>query len=285
MTTATRIRACKWITGLLIGVALTTPDQALAGKGASYQSIANAIATGNRDSIVSEIERSETLPCAPCIDLVKPLIDHDDAAVRDVAAWWLGGRAVRDKIRDEMYARLSGTDSVKARNAAEVLGRFGHPAALMPLEIAIHDDTLSEEARAASATAVGRIGDYRGKAVLEAAMTSESAAVRQAAAKGAREIRGNLEGVALLELLHDDDEAVVREAALSVGAVRELSGVADLIDVVSDVNLSATTRKHAAWALGKLGDGNARDALRSIVEGDRDMIVRGAARAALNTLR
>lgn len=281
MTTASR----TWISALTLGLALALPTQALAGKGASYQSIANAIATGNRDSIIAEIERSETLPCAPCIDLVTPLVDHDDAAVRDVAAWWLADRAIRDQIRDQMYERLNGNDSIKARNAAEVLGRFGHPEALMPLEIAIHDDSLSEEARAAAAAAVGRIGDYRGKAILEAAMTSESAAVRQAAARGAREIRGNLEGVALLGLLHDDDEDVVREAVLSVGAVREKSAVADLIDVVSDVNLSPSTRKHAAWALAKLGDGKARDALRAVVDGDPNMIVRGAARAALNTLR
>lgn len=275
----------RFVLALALLGAMAIPATALAGKGASYQSIKNAIATGNRDSIVAEIERSEKLPCAPCLDLVLPLIDSDDAAVRDVAAWWLSKRAIREQIRDDMFTRLSSGNSIAARNAAEVLGRFKHPDALLPLEGAIHDDALSDEARAAAATAIATIGHIEGKQILEGAVTSESAPVRAAAAKGLRGIRGNNDAVAVVELLADDDELVVREAAVTVGALRETSGIADLADVVQDASFSVAVRKDAAWALGKIGDGSARDVLQSVVENDDSMLVRGAARAALANLR
>lgn len=261
------------------------PQVAEAGKGSSYQSIRNAISSNNRDTILAELERAEKLPCGPCIDLVVPLIDHDDVAVRDVAAWWLSKRAIRDSVRDQMFERLQGSDSIAARNAAEVLGRFMHPDALMPLELAIHDDSLSEEARAAAATAIATIGDFRGKAVLEAAITSESAAVREASARALRGIRGNVDAVVVVELLDDEEESVVREAVLTVGALRESSGVGALSDVVRDNTLSASVRRDAAWALGKIGDGAARDVLTSVERDDSSMLVRGAARAALQSLR
>lgn len=261
------------------------PSEAAAGKGASYQSISNAIRSNNRDTVIAEIERAEKLPCGPCIDLILPLVDHEDAAVRDVAAWWLAKRAIRDKVRDDMFARLVGSDSIAARNAAEVLGRFMHPDALMPLELAIHDDRLSEEARAAAATAVSTIGDFRGKEVLEAALTSESAVVREAAARGLRGIRGNVEATVVVDLLGDEVEAVVREAVLTVGALREVAAVDTLTGTVRDATLSPTVRRDAAWALGKIGDGRARDVLQTVEKSDDSMLVRGAARAALNSLR
>lgn len=273
------------VLGLALALGALLPQVAEAGKGSSYQSIRNAIGSNNRDTILAEIERAEKLPCAPCFELVMPLVDHADPAVRDVAAWWISKRAIREQVRDDMFARLQGSDSVAARNAAEVLGRFMHPDALMPLELAIHDDALSEEARAAAATAVGTIGDFRGKDVLEGAVTSESAAVRAAAAKSLREIRGNVDAVAVVELLSDEEESVVREAVLTVGALREAAGLGALSDVVRDNTLSASVRRDAAWALGKLGDGAAREVLTTVSREDKSMLVRGAARAALQTLR
>ncbi|HET6583308.1 MAG TPA: HEAT repeat domain-containing protein [Nannocystaceae bacterium] len=267
----------------LVGAALLLPATAFAGKGASYTTIKRAIATNNRDSIVAEIERAEKLPCAPCMDLVLPLIDHANPDVRDVAAWWLSKRAARTAVRDDMFERLTGTDSTAARNAAEVLGRFMHPDALMPLELAIHDDSLSDEARAAAAVAVGSIGDYRGKAVLEAALTSESAAVRAAAAKGLRNIRGNVDAIAVVELLSDDDDTVIMEAVLTLGAVREVGAAADLGDIVTDTTLPVAVRKHAAWAMGRTGGDVA--VLRAVADDDPSMLVRGAARAALQSLK
>ncbi len=278
-----RVRAAVF--GSILAVSLTFGGAALAGKGASYASIQNAINSGNPASIVGEIERAEKLPCGSCIDLVRPLIDHENARVRDVAAWWLAKRAIRLQVRDEMFERLAGTDTIRARNAAEVLGRFAHPDALMPLEIAMHEDALGDEARAAAATAIGAIGHPAGKAMLEAALDSESAAVRAAAAAALRNIRGNTDGAALVDVLSDPDDRVVLEAARTLGAVRESLAVEALSAVVEDESRPVFVRRDAAWALGKIGDGAARDVLERVVAEDPDMLVRGAARSALSALR
>jgi HEAT repeat protein len=272
------------LTTLTLGATLALPLPALAGKGASYASIKNAISSGNPDSIVAEIERAEKLPCGSCIDLVKPLIDADDARLRDVAAWWLAKRAIRDQVRDEMFVRLQSGDSESARNAAEVLGRFAHPDALMGLEIAVHDANLSGEARAAAATAIGSIGHYAGKAMLEGALTSEAAPVREAAARALREIRGNVDAALVVDLLSDESDSVALEAARTVGALREQTAVEGLAALVTDQSRDALVRRDAAWALGKIGDGAARDVLRSVSEEDPSMLVRGAARSAHGSL-
>jgi HEAT repeat protein len=265
--------------------ALAAPSIAQAGKGASYLSIKSAIGSGSVDAMIGEIERAEKLPCSSCIDLVQPLIDHDSARVRDVAAWWLAKRAVRSRVRDEMFTRLTAGDTTSARNAAEVLGRFMHPDALLPLEAAIHDGSLGPDARVAAATAIGTIGAPDGKAILEGALTSEAAPVRAAAAAALRHIRGNVDAVALVPLLSDGDDAVVQQSALTSGAMREPAAVGALADVVSDVSHDVGTRKAAAWALGKIGDRSARDVLEAVADGDPDMLVRGAARVALRDLR
>ena len=264
--------------------ALLVPSPAYAGTGATYSSIKNAINTGAADTIISEIERAEKLPCGSCVALIEPLIDSKDARIRDAAAWWLAKRAVRNRVKEDMFDRLQSGDSISARNAAEVLGRFAHPDALMALEIAMHDDTLDSEARAAAATAIGSIGDYRGKAILEAALTSGSADVRQASAKALRDIRGNIDAVALVPLLGDGNDLVVHQAALTIGKLKEAAGVGDLLTVVQDDTRPDIVRKHAAWALGMIGDGSAKDVLKLVAADDNSMLVRGAARSAYNAL-
>lgn len=272
------------LASLLVAAALSIPSVASAGKGASYLSIRSAVTSGSVDAIVAEIERAEKLPCGSCIDLVTPLIDHDSARVRDVAAWWLAKRAVRSRVRDDMFVRLSSGDTVSARNAAEVLGRFMHPDALLPLETAVHDASLGEEARVAATAALGTIGVPESKAILEGALTSESAKVRAAAATALRDVRGNVDAVALVPLLADAHEAVVHQSALTAGAMHEAAAVDGLMQVVGDLGHEPSTRKAAAWALGKIGDAAARDVLSAVADDDPDMLVRGAARVALRDL-
>src|SRR5438045_8929663 len=76
-----------------------TAAPALGGRGASVRAISTAIASGSTDAIKAELERAETLPCAGCIDLVTPLIDHEDAGVRQVAAWFLVRRGIGRDIQ------------------------------------------------------------------------------------------------------------------------------------------------------------------------------------------
>src|SRR5215831_4074280 len=135
----------------ILGAAAT----AEAGHGGSPSAIQNAIAANSVDSIQAELERAEYLVCAACTDMVLPLVDHLDYRVRKVAAWWLVRRASSREVYVAMLNRLSQPDSVKARNAADVLGEFGFPSAVPALGAALSNPIFSGEARAAMARALG----------------------------------------------------------------------------------------------------------------------------------
>src|SRR5262245_8378224 len=112
------------VTMLALGVAAAsmTTATALAGRGSSPGAIRSAISSDSVDAISSELERAEHLVCPSCVPMVRPLVDHPDARVRQVAAWWLSRRGLRSALTQEMAARLTQNDSLKARNAADVLG-------------------------------------------------------------------------------------------------------------------------------------------------------------------
>jgi len=86
-----------------VGVAST----AQAGRGGSPEKIASAIHSGSADAIAAELEQSEYLVCAVCVDYVTPLIDDANPKVRQVAAWWLARRGVTRQIFTDMLWRLS----------------------------------------------------------------------------------------------------------------------------------------------------------------------------------
>src|SRR5262245_34784693 len=94
---------------------LALAGTASAGRGGSPGAIRNAIASGSIDAIAAELERAENLVCGACVDMVKPLVDHPEFKVRQVAAWWLARRAVARTVRVEMLTRLSQPDSTAAR--------------------------------------------------------------------------------------------------------------------------------------------------------------------------
>src|SRR4051812_4679232 len=116
------------ITGTVLVLALLS-SPALAGRGSSPGAIQSAIASNSVDAIASELERAEHLVCPSCVGLVRPLLDHQDRRVRQVAAWWLARRGLVGDLYETMTARLGGDDAVAARNAADVLGGLRLPRA------------------------------------------------------------------------------------------------------------------------------------------------------------
>jgi HEAT repeat protein len=261
----------------------------LAGRGSSPGAIRNAITSGSVDAISSELERAEHLVCPACVPLVRPLLDHPDRGVRQVAAWWLVRRGLGRDLLAVMTERLSGGDALAARNAADVLAELRLPEAVAPLGAAVGDPTLALDARLAAVRALGAIGAESALAPLGRALASSEAPVRAAAVAGLREVRGFRDPSAAVPLLGDADESVRAQAALTVGATRDMAagtaGVAALVKLVSS-DPSARVRKKAAWALGEIGAPSslAGPALARAARDDRDPLVRSLAGAAQTRL-
>jgi HEAT repeat protein len=270
---------------LLIASVLLSTSTALAGRGASPKLIQSAIASGSADAIKAELERAETLPCAACVDLVMPLIDHQDPSVREVAAWWLVRRSVRASVQQQMFARLADVDSIKARNAADVLGEMQRPESIAPLSAALNNSALNAEARAHVALALGHIGELSAQSALQGALTSQDAEVRAASLQALRALRHFTNAAVAVPLLSDGNEAVRIQAIYTLGMLRSnasIDGLTSLLQSDSSINV----RKKAAWALGEIGAAaqSAAPALLQASQSDASPLVRSLAAAALNKL-
>jgi HEAT repeat protein len=278
----------KILVGAFAVGALLVGATAQAGRGGSYGNIKSAINSGSVDAIVGEIERAEHLVCLSCVDIVRPLIDHPSEKVRDVAAWWLVKRGVMLELRDEMTARLTvGQDPIAARNAADVLAGFRDPAGL-PALASYLAKPLDEESARHAARAIGVIGHPQGLPALKVGMQSTMAGVRVASLQAVRNLRAPvgqrapISADVVTPMLADPDPAVRREAAYTLGWLRDKSAVAQLAPMVTG-DASAIVRKAAAWALGRIGvagDSTATAALTAALN-DADPLVRSIARGAL----
>jgi HEAT repeat protein len=279
---------------VLVTALLSLATPALAGRGSSPGAIQSAIASGSVDAIQSELERAEHLVCPQCVRLVRPLLDHQDRRVRQVAAWWLGRRGLQSDLYDSMSVRLMGSDPVAARNAADVLGGLRMRLALQPLGVLVSDDGRDPQARGAAARALGAIGDLAALPMLGKALAASDATVRAAALESMRELRNFQDPSLAVPLLSDGDEDVRVQAIYTIGAVRSqamssasgTTAVQALARLLTD-DPSARVRKKAAWALGEIGAPAdlAGPALSHAAAQDRDPLVRSLAAASQGKLK
>jgi HEAT repeat protein len=273
------------LVALTVGLVSLIATPASAGRGSSYGQIKGAIATDHPDVIISELERAERLVCGACVEPVMALVDHEDARVREVAAWWLARRpAQKAELHDLSVARLYASDAVQARNAADVLGTFRHPNALPALRQAAVREDFPAFVRAAAVQAIGTIGHPEGRADVEAAFADPAAEVRVAALRAYDRLRGAKDGLAIVPLLADADVLVRREATRTVGQAAPLAARAELERVLAS-DPDVFTRRNAAWALGRLGANDSRAALEAAALNDTSSLVRSVARASLSRLR
>jgi HEAT repeat protein len=288
MTTKTTFMASAALT---LAVLLSSPVEA--GRGGSPDRIQRAIQSGSVDAISAELERTEHLICGSCIQMVRPLIDHDDGRVRRVASWWLARRGMRSELFVEMAYRLAQPDSVKARNAADVLGSLRYHRAVEPLGAALNNPVFDAEARVAMASALGRIGEQTAVPALAQALGDKQPLVRAEALAALRELRGGLDARPAVPLLRDNVETVRTEAVYTIGATRGLylagaakdEAVTGLLERLK-LDSSASVRRKAAWALGEiLAPANrAEGPLRDAANRDPDASVRSLANAAISKL-
>ncbi|MES1205537.1 MAG: HEAT repeat domain-containing protein [Pseudomonadota bacterium] len=267
-----------------LALAAAVPGVARAGHGGSPAAIQQAIAANSVDAIQAELERAEHLVCAACVDLVTPLVDHPDARVRRVAAWWLARRAAGNQVQVAMLNRLSQSDSTAARNAADVLGEMHSPSSVPALGAALSNPTFSPEARAAMAQALGTIGRPACAAHLTAALGDEQPKVRAAALVALRSIPGFRDGSVAAPLVGDADETVRAEAAVTIATFRYAGGADALVAALNDP--SANVRKKAAWALGAVHAPSsvAGAAVSNAASNDSSAAVRSLAHIALSQL-
>jgi HEAT repeat protein len=277
---------------LALGMAVPA-GPAQAGRGGSPDRVQRAIASGSVDAISAELERTERLVCSGCIGMVRPLIDHQDGRVRRVASWWLARRGMRSELFIEAAYRLAQPDSVKARNAADVLGSLRYHKAVEPLGAALNNPVFDAEARVAMAAALGRIGEPSAAPALSRALADQQPLVRAEALAALRELRGPLDARPAVPLLRDGTEAVRIEAVYTIGATRGLhldgparaAAVSGLLERLR-FDTSASVRRKAAWALGEIGAPAAgvEGPLRLAATRDHDPSVRSLANAAVSKL-
>jgi len=260
------------------------PSVALAGKGGSAAQIKAAVASTSTDAIIAELERTESLICDECVQIVTGLTEDSRYEVREVAAWWFARRpALKDMLAAQFSDDLATGGTLKVRNAADFLGGTKTYAALPQLRAAIHRGDLGSDAKLALVRAAGAIAHVRGNEVLSTAMADGDARVRGAAVTAWRDVLDQPSAQPIVALLADPDADVRARAATVVGGMTEQSARPALEAIVLH-DPDSFARRNAAWALGQLGNAASRPALVQ-ASADKSTLVRGAAKAALSSLR
>lgn len=278
----TRTISTGILSALLLALAIPAAE---AGRGGNFNKIRAAAQNGNPDAIVAELERAERIPCSDeCMNFVLGLTEHDSYYVRDAAAWWFARRpAQKGALEQRSVSALATGNSLEVRNAADALGRVGHPRDIADLDAALSRSALSEEARAHVVRAIGKLAHASGAAALSGAMSDSSARVRREAVIAWSALLRQSNAAPVVGLVSDTDLSVRRAATQAVGRFREATARAALEElVVSDAD--AAVRRNAAWALGRIGDAGSRAALTTAAS-DSSSLVRMTAKAALRQLR
>jgi hypothetical protein len=261
---------------------LALTGSALAGKGGSAGLIQQAVSSGSVDAIIAEVERTEGLMCEDCVQMVTNLTTDNRYAVREVAGWWFAKRpALRDMLATQFEADLTGSDSVRVRNAADFLGSTVTLTALPQLRTAMTHSGLSVDAKLAIVRAAKALAHTSGNPILVTAMGDANASVRAAALGAWRDVLNQKGAAPAVALLGDTDANVRAQAAALVGGMGELTAVPKLESMVTDSD--AFVRRNAAWALGKLGQQSSRTAL-TIASKDGSGLVSMTAKVALTQL-
>lgn len=265
-----------------VALVLCTVGPAYAGKGGSAQLIQQAVASGSTDAIIAEVERTESLLCADCVNIVTALTEDSRYPVRQVAAWWFAKRPGSNKIMVAQMKDDMALDSIHVRNAADYLGTVKQYDAL-PLLRSAMTRGLTTEAKLAVVRAVGLMAHLKGNDILVTAMHDTDVPVRVAAINAWRDVLGQLDAQPVEAMLGDASPVVRAAAATVLGAYGD-AAVRPALETLVTSDADADVRSNAAWALGKIGSAESRQALLTASQ-DKSGLVRGVARAALSTLK
>lgn len=242
----------------------------------------NAIRSASPTGLTAVLEYGERVECLECIPLLESkLLQANHPKVREMAAWWLRkrpfgyGRAAV-KMRQTV---IDDASAVRRSRAAEALGEFLDVRGLPALTQAAMTDG-EPQVRLSAVRALGRLNARGGQEVLAAAMADDDVQVRRAALDQVLKLNHWKEGDAVIGRLSDDDAAVRLRAAQIAGEL-QLTGAASALAGVLENDDSAAVRQSAAWALGRIGGGEAQAALRKADDAEREPRVADAIRIAL----
>jgi len=251
---------------LSVGTEAPSPDAMVA-----------AITRASPEKLKATLEYGERVFCAPCVPLLaQKLLESGEPRVRELSAWWLRRQPFAAPGILATMKRVAREDPSAPRRAraAEALGELMDPHALATLaEVAQRD--AAPEVRAAAVRALARLNDPGASAALAAALADGAPLVRAAALDVLLIARGYRDHAALLPLLGDADPALRAHAARLCGEVRLGAAESALIAMLRGDG-AAPARKAAAWALGRIGGTQGRNALAQQRAEERDPLVRSA---------
>ncbi len=134
--------------------------------------------------------------------------------------------------------------------AAEDLGKLGHPKAVDHLIKALEDP--EEYVRANAAMALGLIGELKALKPLLEALKDENGQVRGRAAEALGRMAHVSSLTSLIKALGDPKACVRRPAAVALGRLGDERAVDPLVEALDDPDKRVA--RQAALALGELGD-------------------------------
>jgi HEAT repeat protein/cyclophilin family peptidyl-prolyl cis-trans isomerase len=208
---------------------------------------------------------------------VAPLLAHNDARVREVAARTLGKQRYEGAVRG-LVGALQDPETGVAANAAWALGEIGEDDACHPLGgvLASHP---SHRVRLAAAEALGAIGSKKGKDDLIQALSDESVAVRAAAILALAEVLGD-DVEMFCDQMMDDGSRLVRAAAIEAFGPGGVDARSDELSRIARTHEDPMMRTAAVTAMGQLDEKSVRPVLVEKLDDD-DWVVATVAVAAI----
>ncbi|AVH72048.1 HEAT repeat domain-containing protein [Nostoc sp. 'Lobaria pulmonaria (5183) cyanobiont'] len=221
-------------------------------------------------------------PAAPL--LMEAVANHPNPVVRRASTKTLTLIADPIAIPTLVKALLNDEDTVVKASSVGALAKIGKPAVPALLKI-LGSNEYPESAKGYAVWALGFIG-AEAKEYLDREINSDSAEVRAAVVGAIAKIaqEGTEEGAfnILINALTDPSEIVRCEAAAALGSLTYRSAIPNLIDLLHHPDWE--TRKAAALALMKIGDGAALEPLKAALTQEEEAGVKAVIKLAISQI-